>query len=73
MWRGPMLGTVMRKFFEGVAWGPIDCLLAGLPPGTGDTALDLPQRLPMAQIAVVTTPQPAAAQVAARTGARRPG
>lgn len=40
-----------------------------LPPGTGDVAISLGQLLPSAKTIVVTTPQPAASDVAERSGA----
>lgn len=38
-----------------------------LPPGTGDIAISVGQLLPQAEVIVVTTPQPAAADVAVRS------
>ena len=43
------------------------CIL-DLPPGTGDMALDLHQKLPQCQEIIVTTPHPNAVPVAERTG-----
>jgi ATP-binding protein involved in chromosome partitioning len=40
-----------------------------MPPGTGDVAISLGQLLPRAETLVVTTPQPAAQEVASRAGA----
>ena len=37
-----------------------------MPPGTGDVAISLGQLLPRAEVLVVTTPQPAAQEVASR-------
>jgi ATP-binding protein involved in chromosome partitioning len=51
-----------------VFWGELDVLLLDLPPGTGDVAISLAQLIPTAEIIVVTTPQPAAAEVAERAG-----
>src|SRR5690606_15250748 len=48
-------------------FGDLDVLLIDLPPGTGDVAISLGQLLPHAEVLVVTTPQPAAAEVAERS------
>src|SRR5438046_6055291 len=37
-----------------------------MPPGTGDVSISLGPRLPRGEVLVVTTPQPAAQEVAAR-------
>ena len=66
--RGPMLHTALRQFLSDVWWGDLDVLLLDLPPGTGDIAISVAQLLPDAEIVVVTTPQPAAAEVAVRAG-----
>jgi ATP-binding protein involved in chromosome partitioning len=51
-----------------VYWGDLDFLLIDLPPGTGDIAISLGQKLSNAEVLVVTTPQAAAAEVAERAG-----
>ncbi len=66
IWRGPMLGRAMEQFLGDVLWGSPDYLLIDLPPGTGDIALTIAQMLPSAEIIVVTTPQEAAAKIAAK-------
>ena len=66
MWRGPMLHRALEQFLSDVHWGEIDALLVDMPPGTGDVAISLGQLLPRAEVIVVTTPQPAAQQVAVR-------
>ncbi|HEY3010942.1 MAG TPA: Mrp/NBP35 family ATP-binding protein [Micromonosporaceae bacterium] len=68
VWRGPMLHRALQQFLADVYWGDLDVLLLDLPPGTGDIAISLAQLLPNAEILVVTTPQPAAADVAERAG-----
>jgi ATP-binding protein involved in chromosome partitioning len=68
VWRGPMLHRALQQFLADVYWGDLDVLLLDLPPGTGDVAISLAQLLPIAEIIVVTTPQPAAAEVAERAG-----
>lgn len=68
-WRGPMLHRAIEQFLTDVYWGDLDFLLVDLPPGTGDVAISLGQLLPKAYSLVVTTPQPAASDVAERSGA----
>jgi ATP-binding protein involved in chromosome partitioning len=69
IWRGPMLGKMLRNFFVEVEWGELDYLLLDLPPGTGDIALDVHQMLPQCKEIIVTTPHATASFVAARAGA----
>lgn len=69
VWRGPMLGRMLRNFFADIEWGELDYLLLDLPPGTGDIALDVHQMLPKSKEIIVTTPHATAAFVAARAGA----
>ncbi|CAI6085423.1 Iron-sulfur cluster carrier protein [Cohnella sp. JJ-181] len=69
VWRGPMLGRMLRNFFSDIDWGELDYLLLDLPPGTGDIALDVHQMLPRSKEIIVTTPHATAAFVAARAGA----
>jgi ATP-binding protein involved in chromosome partitioning len=68
MWRGPMLHRALEQFLSDVHWGRIDVLVVDMPPGTGDVAISLGQLLPRAETLVVTTPQPAAQEVASRAG-----
>ncbi|TMV44057.1 Mrp/NBP35 family ATP-binding protein [Paenibacillus mesophilus] len=69
IWRGPMLGKMLRNFFNEVEWGEIDYMVLDLPPGTGDVALDVHQMIPQSKEIIVTTPHATAAFVAARAGA----
>jgi ATP-binding protein involved in chromosome partitioning len=69
IWRGPMLGKMLRNFFVEVEWGEIDYMILDLPPGTGDVALDVHQMIPKSKEVIVTTPHATAAFVAARAGA----
>lgn len=69
IWRGPMLGKMLRNFFAEVTWGELDYMLLDLPPGTGDIALDVHQMIPQSKEIIVTTPHATAAFVAARAGA----
>jgi ATP-binding protein involved in chromosome partitioning len=67
-WRGPILDRALTQMLADVYWGDLDFLLIDLPPGTGDVAISLGQKLPTAEVLVVTTPQAAAAEVAERAG-----
>ncbi|SDE13038.1 Mrp/NBP35 family ATP-binding protein [Auraticoccus monumenti] len=67
-WRGPILDRALQQMLADVYWGDLDHLLIDLPPGTGDVAISLGQKLPNAEVLVVTTPQQAAAEVAERAG-----
>ena len=69
VWRGPVLHRALQQFLADVFWGDLDVLLLDLPPGTGDMAISVAQLLPGSRLLVVTTPQPAAAEVAERAGA----
>jgi ATP-binding protein involved in chromosome partitioning len=70
IWRGPMLGKMLRNFFSEVHWGEdLEYLLLDLPPGTGDMALDVHTMIPQSKEIIVTTPHATAAFVAARAGA----
>ena len=67
-WRGPILDRALTQLLADVYWGDLDYLILDLPPGTGDVAISLGQKLPNAEVLVVTTPQAAAAEVAERAG-----
>ncbi|WP_047153252.1 Mrp/NBP35 family ATP-binding protein [Aneurinibacillus tyrosinisolvens] len=69
IWRGPMLGKMLRNFFSEIHWDELDYMILDLPPGTGDVALDVHQMIPQSKEIIVTTPHPTAAFVAARAGA----
>lgn len=68
VWRGPMVMKTVQQFVQNVTWGDLEILLVDLPPGTGDAQLSLVQTLPLDGAVVVTTPQPAAANVARKGG-----
>ena len=57
LWRGPLVGNLVKQFFENVAWGELDVLLIDMPPGTGDVALTTFQSLPIDDLIIVTSPQ----------------
>lgn len=57
IWRGSLLGGVVKQFWSDVRWGELDYLFIDMPPGTGDVPLTVFQSLPVDGIVVVTTPQ----------------
>lgn len=67
-WRGPILDRALQQMFADVHWGDLDYLILDLPPGTGDVAISIGQKIPNCEVLVVTTPQAAAAEVAERAG-----
>ena len=66
VWRGPMIMKTIQQFAQNVNWGELEILVVDLPPGTGDAQLSLVQTIPLEGVVIVTTPQPAAANVARR-------
>ena len=57
VWRGPMLFKAIEQFFRDVYWGDLEVLVIDLPPGTGDVALTIAQKVPVSGAVVVSTPQ----------------
>ncbi len=68
VWRGPMIMKTIQQFVQNVQWGELDILLVDLPPGTGDAQLSLVQTLPLDGAVLITTPQPAATNIARKGG-----
>lgn len=62
LWRGPMVQTALKQLLIDVAWPALEVLLIDLPPGTGDLHMTLTQRVPLAGVVVVSTPQEVALQ-----------
>lgn len=62
VWRGPMLHGALQQFIADVEWGELDYLIIDMPPGTGDVALSLAQKVKITGVVVVTTPQEVALQ-----------
>lgn len=62
VWRGPMLHGALQQFVTEVDWGGLDYLIIDSPPGTGDVALTLAQKLKLTGAIIVTTPQEVALQ-----------
>lgn len=57
VWRAPMVIGALQQLIYDTLWDNLDYLLIDLPPGTGDIQLSLAQKLPLAGVVMVTTPQ----------------
>ncbi|MBR2676626.1 MAG: P-loop NTPase [Solobacterium sp.] len=57
IWRGPIVGGVIRQFYQEVFWEDVDFMIVDMPPGTSDVPLTVFQSLPVEGIIVVTSPQ----------------
>ena len=57
VWRGPLIGGVIKQFWEEVDWGELDHLIVDLPPGTADAPLTVMQTIKLDGFVLVTSPQ----------------
>jgi len=63
IWRGPLIGKMIKQFWRDVAWGKLDYLVVDLPPGTSDASLTVMQSIPLSGVVLVTSPQDLAGMV----------
>lgn len=57
IWRGSLIATAVKQFYEETLWQDVDYMFVDMPPGTGDVPLTVFQSLPVDGIIVVTSPQ----------------
>ena len=69
IWRGPMVMGALEQMMGQVEWGELDVMIVDMPPGTGDAQLTMSQRVPLAGVVIVSTPQDVAL-IDARRGVR---
>ncbi len=63
IWRGPIIGGVIRQFWGDVDWGGLDFVVVDLPPGTADAPLTVMQTIAVDAMLAVTTPQGLSAMI----------
>lgn len=66
LWRGPLLGNLIKQFYTEVHWGELDYLLIDMPPGTSDVAISVVQQIPVDEFVMVTTPSKLVSMVVAK-------
>lgn len=66
VWRGSIISSAVKQFWEEVLWGELDYLLIDMPPGTGDVALTVMQSTPINGIVMVSVPQDMVSMIVAK-------
>ena len=67
IWRGPILGNMVKQFWTDVVWGELDYLVVDMPPGTGDVAITAMQSIPISGVVMVSVPQDMVSMIVAKS------
>lgn len=63
VWRGPLIGGMVKQFWEDGAWDGLDYAIIDLPPGTADSPLTVLQSIRVDGMLAVTMPQGLSAMI----------
>ena len=66
VWRGPVVASTVKQFWQEVIWENEDYLFVDMPPGTGDVPLTVFQSIPLDGIIIVTSPQDLVSMIVAK-------
>ena len=66
VWRGSLIASAVKQFYEETLWQDIDYMFVDMPPGTGDVPLTVFQSLPVEGIIMVTSPQELVSMIVAK-------
>lgn len=67
LWRGPIIGNMIKQFYTNVYWDELDYLIIDMPPGTSDVALNVVQEIPIDGLIMVTNPGRLVNMIVAKT------
>jgi ATP-binding protein involved in chromosome partitioning len=57
IWRGSIVVKALNQLLYDTKWSDLDIMVVDMPPGTGDIALTMCQKMPITGVLTVTTPQ----------------
>lgn len=66
LWRGPIVGNMVKQFYTDVYWEEIDYLIVDMPPGTSDVSLSVVQEIPIDEMVMVTSPSKLVSMIVAK-------
>jgi len=66
IWRGPIITSTIKQFYQEVIWEKLDYLIIDMPPGTGDVTLTVMQSFPLDGVVMVAVPQDMVSMIVAK-------